>query len=475
MSSATVNAELPPEEGSSAGLEHTLQAPAEGSADAPKAAGKKSSGGQKKRQEMPKDYSEIERLLKRFVLLYGSMSVYDREKHIVIPLNAMAAAFPTWMKYWKEHPERQMVDQDRVVFEPEGKSKAGYLNLWKGWQMKPKKGDCTKILDLLAHLIGEDVEVFQWVLRWLAYPLRNPGTKMQTALILHGDEGSGKNLFFEVVKKIYGCYGIIIGQDQLENQYNGWISSKLFAIADEVVSRQEIRHHKGRLKSYITGSELIINEKFISGRTERNCLNFVFLSNEIQPLSIDESDRRHLVIYTPPAKGREYYQDVRGEIDKGGTEALYHYLMHEVDMADFDAHTKPLMTEAKKRLIGISLSSPHQFYAEWSSGSLPVPYVSCRTRDLYQVYLRWATKTGDRFPYPMVRFKAELERKLSSKIARIDELRTQASCFIVNPDLRLPEQTEAKWLQEAITIFVEHAQTFSKGWNQGFDSSEASS
>lgn len=449
-----------------------MSGPPEEGARKPAGKPRRSPTGRAKRQEMPKDYSELERLLKRFVLLYGSKTVYDKEKHIIIGLDAMAAAFPTWHKAWKEHPERLMVDQDHVVFEPEGKLKQGYLNLWRGWQTKPKKGDCAKLLDLLHHLCGEDSAVFNWVLRWLAYPMRHPGTKMQTALILHGDEGSGKNLFFEAIKRIYGCYGTIIGQDQLENQYNGWLSGKLFAIADEVVSRQEIRHHKGRLKSYVTGTEIIINEKFIQGRSERNCLNFVFLSNEIQPLSIDESDRRHLVIYTPPAKPREYYQAVRAEIDAGGVEALYHFLMHDVDLEDFDAHTKPLMTEAKKRLIVLGLSSPHQFFHEWSGGQLPVPYLSCRTRDLYQAYKRWCDKIGDRFPFPMPRFKAEIERKIPCKIARIGDEKTQASCFIVNPDLRRPEQTEAQWMHAAVQTFVEAMQTFSKSWNQGFDGSE---
>jgi phage/plasmid-associated DNA primase len=472
MSNATASAALPPDDAGTAGIEHTLQVPSEGSAVPPAGGGKSASSGRKKRQEMPKDYSEIEQLLKRYVLLYGSKTVYDKDKHIIIGLDAMAAAFPTWFKYWKEHPERQMLDQDRVVFEPEGKLKQGYLNLWRGWQMKPKKGDCSKLLDLLVYLCGDDAAVFEWVVRWLAYPLRNPGTKMQTALILHGDEGSGKNLFFEAMKRIYGPYGTIIGQDQLEAQWNGWLSGKLFAVADEVVSRQEIRHHKGRLKSYVTGTEIIINEKFIQGRTERNCLNFVFLSNEIQPLSIDESDRRHLVIYTPPAKPREYYSAVKAEIDSGGIEALYHYLMHDVDMVDFTDHTKPLMTEAKRRLINISLSSPHQFFLEWSTGQLPVPFVSCRTRDLYQAYKRWCDKTGDRFPFPMARMKAEIERKIPAKIARIGDEKTQASCFIVNPGLRRPDQTEAAWMLAAVEVFVEALQTFSRGWNQGFDSSE---
>jgi putative DNA primase/helicase len=475
-----VQDDLPPDDAQPAGMEHTTSGPPEGVASGnvvsikskQKAKPKTPSSGRGKRAETPKDYSEIERMLARYVLLYGSKTAFDKDKHTIIALDALAAAFPVWFKHWKEHPERKMVDQENLVFAPEGKVAPGFLNLWKGMEVKPKKGSCVLLLELLLHLCGEDMDIWNWVCKWIAFPLKHPGAKMQTALVLHGDEGSGKNLFFETVMSIYGRYGTIIGQDQLESPYNEWASCMLFAIADEVLSRQELRHHKGRLNSYVTGTKIIINEKFIRGRMERNCANFVFMSNETMPLPLSASDRRHLVIFTPPNRGSDFYKSVKAEIDAGGMEALYDYFLKEVELGDFTEHTKPPMTAAKQRLIDVSLSSPYQFFAEWQAGNLPVRFVSCRTRDCYQAYSRWCLKVGDRFPFPMVRFKAEIERKLSSKIARIGSSNQQSTVFIVNPELRLPEQTEADWIGAAVEVFVEGLSTFSKGWNQGFNINE---
>ena len=39
----------------------------------------------------------------------------------------------------------------------------------------------------------------RWVLKWLAYPIQHPGAKMRTALVLHGPQGTGKNMFFEAI------------------------------------------------------------------------------------------------------------------------------------------------------------------------------------------------------------------------------------------------------------------------------------
>ena len=41
--------------------------------------------------------------------------------------------------------------------------------------------------------------LYQWVLRWLAYPIQHPGAKMQTTIVIHGPQGTGKNMFFEAI------------------------------------------------------------------------------------------------------------------------------------------------------------------------------------------------------------------------------------------------------------------------------------
>ena len=58
-------------------------------------------------------------------------------------------------------------------------------------------------------------------------------------------------------------------------------------------------NNKNWLKALITSTTVQINPKNLPRREERNHINIVFLSNEPQPLALDNSDRRYLVIYTP--------------------------------------------------------------------------------------------------------------------------------------------------------------------------------
>jgi hypothetical protein len=86
------------------------------------------------------------------------------------------------------------------------------------------------------------------VLKWIAYPIQHPGAKMKTTLVVHGPQGTGKNLFFEALMSIYGEYGDVLDQSALEDKFNDWASRKLFMIADEVVARSDVYHIKNKLK-----------------------------------------------------------------------------------------------------------------------------------------------------------------------------------------------------------------------------------
>jgi putative DNA primase/helicase len=291
---------------------------------------------------------------------------------------------------------KSMVRMDEVGFDPTGTDPGIKCNLYGGWPTQDKQGCCDRLLELLEYLCSNDEkpgEISSFVLKWLAYPIQHPGAKMQTALICHGPQGVGKNLFFEPVMTIYGHYGRIVDQAALEDKFNDWASKKLFLIADEVVARQELYHNKNRLKVFVTGTWIHINTKNVAAHQERNHINIVFTSNESQPLVLEKDDRRYAVIHTPNKLLPEFYQQVRDEINAGGIAALHHHLLH-VELGDFDEHTKPPMTRAKRDLVERSLDSPQRFVNEWKSGEIDLPFIPCASMDLFSAYLKWCSKNG---------------------------------------------------------------------------------
>lgn len=337
-------------------------------------------------------------LFERFALVYELPdAAYDRSEHALVPLasvrNLCAGRHP--FRTWMDSRDAAVVRKREVGFDPAGTDPAVRCNLWAGWPTVPREGECSTLLDLLHHLCSGEKnadELYAWALKWLAYPIQHPGAKMHSALVFHGPQGTGKSMFFEAYMGIFGEYGRIVDQAAIEDKFNDWASRKLFLIADEVVARLELYHTKNKLKSLITGSEIRINPKNMGAYTEANHCNFVFLSNETQPLVLERDDRRYAVIRTPHKLDERFYKALGMEIADGGAAALHHHLL-QLDLGDFAPWTPPPMTEAKRDLIDVSLDSCARFAAEvtepgGSLQTLRMPSDATQVQRAYELFAR---------------------------------------------------------------------------------------
>lgn len=381
----------------------------------------------------------------------------------------------------KAHPlwiSRGAFYLDQVGFDPSCADDAVKLNTWQGWPMQPREGSCDKLLGLLRYLCGEDNgdEVYWWLLRWLAYPLQHPGAKLASAIIMHGPQGTGKSTFFQTYAKIFGDYATVLNQRGLEDKFNSdWSDSKLFLLAEEVVTRQEMWHIKNELKELVTGDWVRINPKNVAAYRQRNQINLVFLSNEGMPLPLDNDDRRHLVIWTPPQREPAFYDDVNREIDAGGVQALYHFLLN-LDLEDFHPKKRPPTTQAKSELIHVSKTSELRFIDEWTGRELPLPLCPCVALDLYGAYLSWCKFNGEKFPRASNQFLNLVGRLVGwekdRKRIRPDgiPIPKQASVVIPAPEAlqrggsAMPDtEAEAVWLGDWCAKFADAATEYAKG------------
>ncbi|WP_396616778.1 DUF5906 domain-containing protein [Lysobacter soli] len=404
----------------------------------------------------------LDELLDRFALVYGQGgTVFDRQEHCLLALSDMRDACMSrdTHRAWQEHPERSIVRVSEVGFDPAGDDPNITCNLWAGWPTTPKAGKCERLLELLAYMCSAERNskvLYDWVIRWIAYPLQHPGAKMKTTLVLHGPQGTGKNMFFEALMAIYGRYGRVIDQSAIEDRFNDWASRKLFLIADEVVARSDLYHVKNKLKAFITGEWIRINPKNMAAYDERNHVNVVFLSNEAMPVVLEEDDRRHTVIWTPEKLERDFYLALLAEIENGGVAALHDHLLH-LDLGDFGPGTLPPMTAAKSELVNLSLDSTSRFYYELTQrdvgGILPRPALS---QDLYELYKAWCHKGGHR-PAPLPKLLNAFDRKHRSPAVR---KRYQMGSDLKGPhgivmfDQAAPDgSSETGWLGEQVSKF----------------------
>ena len=365
----------------------------------------------------------IDDLLERFSLIYAhDGGVFDHQEHKILKVSDMRdiCVRRELHRHWAEHPDRDIVRAEEVGFDPTGEDTKITCNIWAGWPTEPKEGECGKLLGMLRHMCAGDKDpdrLYDWVLRWLAYPIQHPGAKMKTTVVVHGPQGAGKNAFFEAVMAIYGRYGRMIDQTSLEDKFNDWASGMLFLLADEVIARSDLYHVKNKLKSFITGSKIRINQKNVAAHDETNHANIVFLSNESMPVVLEQDDRRHCVIWTPAKKDPDYYKAVFSEIKNGGIAALHSYLLN-LDLGDFHTAIAPPETNARKELLNLSQDSTTRFWDAMCDGDTRVTTLRpALAQDVYEMYKLWCARTGNKAA-PLPKMQNAWLRKLGIETAR---------------------------------------------------------
>ena len=353
----------------------------------------------------------IQDLLDNFVVLGNSDEAWNLVDREIWLIKYIRNAYPNIFDLWFKSADRKMIPRQNLIFDPkqEHDHDENYINIYRGLNIEVMRdsygeqlsrpeifADCQGIITLLHDLCDREQVAVDFLLKWLAFPLQNIGAKMATCVLMHGHiHGSGKSLMFvTIMKKIYGEYHTTVGQAQLDNQYNEWIENKLFGVFEEIVDNKKKHNVMGMIKHLITGETLYVSKKFVSGWEMNNHLNTVFLSNNTQPLPIEEKDRRFLVLNPNKDLSGPLHEKVMQEIKTNGVQAFYTYLMN-LDLSDFHEHIKPPMTIAKKTMIDYSRAGFDTFYHDWINGDTKFPYVSCKSEQLYQAFGKWTRNTGE--------------------------------------------------------------------------------
>lgn len=410
-------------------------------------------------------------MLDNLTLLRGTETVWDAIGQQVMTLGAVRADYTSDLtSKWQEHALRKTIEARNLVFDPTQQADPEtHVNIFLGWPLVPAANIelVTPILALLESLCGAEDNVDEcvaWILRWLAFPLQNPGAKMQTALLMFGEkQGTGKSLFFQdVIAPIYGEYGTVASQHQLDSTFTAWRSRKLFVLFEEVLSRDDKYSHNGTLKYMITGKSMSINQKNLPERTERNHMNGAFLSNEPQPIPIELEDRRFMVIEARAKQDQEFYDRVSDSIKRGGIEAFYQFLL-DFPLDGFNEHTKPMMTLAKERVIEFGLNGWMSFHRSWKDGYLAAPYCSCLSEDLFTIYKRWCDKTGEK-PLTLCKFAGLLASR-EHKVKRVVSVGSKGKASRMVFEIK--NEAEPGTLDQQIETFRNKADVRGLGTAQG--------
>ena len=222
-------------------------------------------------------------------------------------------------------------------------------NTWTGWAVEPREGDCTPFLELVDHLFtGATPGAKEWFLRWCAYPLRYPGTKLFSSCVIYGlAQGTGKSQLGYTLGRIYGRNFTEIKEDDIHGNFNEWAIGKQLIMGDDVTGSDKQRD-LDMLKKMITQRELRINAKNQPTYVLPDKINYLWTSNRPDAFFLEDKDRRffiHEVTANPlPDAFYARYRDWLAHDD--GPAALFYHLTH-LDLGDFNPYGRAFDTDAK--------------------------------------------------------------------------------------------------------------------------------
>ena len=243
---------------------------------------------------------------------------------------------------------------------PEYETTAGLTyNLWRGWQVEPEPGDWSKLKAHIEEVIccGNE-EHYTWLLDWMADFYQNPHDPKGCAVVLKGQEGSGKGTLFEAMGRTVGRhYKHLTQEKHLSGNFNGHLQDALLIFADEVVYGGD-KKHAGTLKAMVTEPKLMVERKGLDAYSYRNYARIGIASNEDWFIPAGPQSRRWFILETSNSKtkDRKWFNDIYKEMDEGGIAAMVHELRNREITTDLKRapETAILKDQQKRYLASIS-------------------------------------------------------------------------------------------------------------------------
>lgn len=264
--------------------------------------------------------------------------------------------------YWFNHAQRRQLEG--IVFAP-GKVTPGQYNLWRGFAVNPKEGDCSLYLKHIRDIIcSGDENIYNYVIGWMAHSVQNMDNLVGTAIVLKGKQGAGKGIFVREFGRLFGGHFTHISQSShLTGKFNAHLKQTIVLFADEACWGGD-KQAEGPLKALITEPTLLIEGKGQDPITVKNHVHVLVSSNNDWVVPCGPEERRFLVVEVSDrrAQDSEYFGAIQEQMDKGGREALLHYLMN-YELKGVDLRTFP-KTEALFEMKLLGASSVIKFWYE---------------------------------------------------------------------------------------------------------------
>jgi putative DNA primase/helicase len=218
----------------------------------------------------------------------------------------------------------------------------------------------------------------------MAAVLQDPATKPRHQLLILGrTQGTGKTFFARLMRELLGRSNCqMLTQDIIEAGFTGWAMRTKFVWIEEVRDMTSTRKATSKLHSWASEGTITVNQKNLPTFVMDQAIAFMLMSNKDDPLALDLTDRRYLILRTEAKvhpQGRVYYDALYGVHGRGGIlndPASLGAILHELltrDLGSYTIESEAPFTEAKQQTLDAAQSPEAKWMIE-HSGEAPMRY-----------------------------------------------------------------------------------------------------
>lgn len=270
---------------------------------------------------------EVEEMANQYNLLqkHDFMTLMEND---VVCTDPQKGKYTSVANIWISDPSRRTYPKGVGMF-PQGEPE-GYYNTWRGFAIDPIKGDCSLFKAHIKDIVcGGDDKIYTFVLDWCADLFQDPSNPKGTAIVMRGDEGTGKGTFADTIGMMCAPhYTHLIDENHLTGQFNSHMSDSVVVFADEITWGGNVKT-AGKLKGLVTERHMLLERKGIDAVTMRNMAHVLIASNSKWVVPAGANSRRWLIldVADDQRSKRPYFVALNKELDNGGKEAFLHEML----------------------------------------------------------------------------------------------------------------------------------------------------
>jgi len=230
-------------------------------------------------------------------------------------------------------------------------------NTWTGFEVEKDEYECIStdgdISNILYHfkvVANFDDKLYEYLLNYYAHIIQRPEVKTNVCLLIQGRQGTGKTTIAELLMKNLLGKKYVFDTPDIEKicgRFNGIVQGKILGVLNEATGKDTFSLID-KIKDSITREDVLIEFKGIDPIIVKDYCNYIYTTNNINPVKIDEDDRRFQIIECSDKhkNDKEYFTKLRKDMNDKKILKTFYKFLKDRNIEDFDIVNDRVVTEA---------------------------------------------------------------------------------------------------------------------------------